>query len=751
LTYSGIRHFYSGAKAIRNVTGNSLVVSSGLRVPAAAAAAAASRVAEAERSIASIVWQHRVTVVVMLMLSLVGAAVYLKLAPRFYTSTSELTIEQVGPTVLGDAIHESERSDNYLNTQCQVIDSRSILSLALAQDEMSGLAMLRGVDDPIDFIQKNLSVEVGKKTDIINVSMDARDPVEAAKLVNAVVKAYASYEAKSQHSTSAEVLQILQKQKDQDENDLAAKTAQMTNLRKQYADAAFTNEQDNPIIQQAKALSDALSAARLETLKDKAAYDEAAAIIGNDPETNEQIEQPDTAADLAAADETQLALAKGEIFRLEQSLKDLQRTYLPGHPMIAQARSRLNQMAAVYVRAVGRRWQTAKAQEDALQATFDQQYKAAVEQAAQAADFARLVTEVNRIDRDLDVVEGRIKEVSLNEDAGALNISILEAAMPADKPSHPNKPRTWIGAVVLGLLLGGGLSVAKEKKLLVETSHEPVGQTGMPVLGVMPAMDGIATSTTRALQTHLDPVGMVAEASRSIARAVQLRSSEQATDRPGRGRSLLITSVDPLEGRTTLASNLSLAMAQSGLRVLLVDANCRAPRLHQIYKIDNGYGLYDVLAGQIGRNPAICPTVIDGVDLLPSGAAPVNAVEVLNTDSLADVLGELTDRYDQVIIDSPSLGRGVEARLLAASCDGCLLVASARPSARDHLERGKQLLQSVGAKVLGVVINEPGSGSPSRTFAADSQGLHNALPDKATAGKRGRELKPVTLSAGSEI
>lgn len=682
----------------------------------------------------------------MLMLALLGAAIYLKLAPSRYTSTSELTIEQVGPAILGDTTHDSERSDNYLNTQCQVIDSRSILSLALAQDGMGGMQMLRGLDDPIDFIQKNLSVEVGKKTDIINVSMDARDPNEAARLVNAVVKAYVAYQTKSQHSTSAEVLQILQKQKDQDENDLATKTQEMTNLRTQYADAAFTNEEDNPIIQQAKGISDALTAARLETLRTKADYDEAMAIVGNDPETTAQVEQPDTAADLAASDETQLQLAKGEIFRLEQSLKDLQRTYLPGHPMILQAKSRLDQMAAVYVRAVGRRWQTAKAHEDALQTTFDTHYKAAVEQATQAAEFARLVTEVNRIDRDLDVVEGRIKEVSLNQDAGALNISVLEMATPADKPSHPNKPRTWIAAMVLGLMLGGGLAVVKEKRLLSESPEDELTtEMGIAVLGVMPAMDGIATSTTRALQTHLDPVGMVAEAARSIARAVALRGGDQGDDRTG--RSLLICSVEPLEGRTTLASNLALAMAQSGLRVLLVDANCRAPRLHQIYKIDNGYGLYDVLAGQIGRNPAICPTVIDGVDLLPCGAMPVNAVEVLNGDSLADVLGELTDRYDQVIIDSPSLGRGVEARLLAACCDASLLVASTRPTTRDHLERGKQLLQSVGARVLGVVINEPGPTNPLRAFGMESAGLHNALP-----GKGGRQLKqPVTLSSGSEV
>jgi len=701
--------------------------------------------AEAEPAIASMVWHRRGTVFVGLVLALLIAGIYLKLAPAKYTSTSELTIEQVGPSILGETVRDSDRSDNYLNTQCQVIDSTSILSLALAQDGMSGLKLLRGVDDPIDFIQRNLNVEVGKKTDIINVSMDAHDPIEAAKLVNAVVRAYVAYQTKSKHSTSAEVLQILQKQKDQDEADLAAKTEEMTNLRKQYADAAFTNEMDNPIIQQAKALSDALSAARLETLTAKANYDEAMAVVGNDAQTMEQIQQPDSAVDLAAADETQLQLAKGEIFRLEQSLKDLQRTYLPGHPMIMQARARLDQMAAVYIRAVGRHWQTAKAHEDALQETFDQQYKSAVEQASQAADLARLTTEITRIDRDLDVIEGRIKDVSLNQDAGALNISVLETAIPADKPSHPNKPRTLIAAAVLGLLLGGGLAVAKEKQLLGGLpSEELTTDMGLPVLGVMPAMDGIATSTTRALQTHLDPVGMVAEAARSIARAVALRNVDQSEDRTG--RTLLITSFEPLEGRTTLASNLALAMAQSGLRVLLVDANCRAPRLHQIYKIDNGYGLYDVLAGQLGRSPAICPTVIDGVDLLPCGAMPVNAVEVLNSDTLTDVLGELTDRYDQVIIDSPSLGRGVEARLLAACCDASLLVASTRPTTRHHLEQSQQLLQSVGARVVGVVINEPGPTNPLKAFGMESQGLHSALP-----GKGGRQLKAVTYSSGAEV
>jgi capsular exopolysaccharide synthesis family protein len=175
------------------------------------------------------------------------------------------------------------------------------------------------------------------------------------------------------------------------------------------------------------------------------------------------------------------------------------------------------------------------------------------------------------------------------------------------------------------------------------------------------------------------------------------------------GRALLVTSMNPMEGRTTLATNLAVAMAQSGMRVLLIDGNSRSPRLHEIFNLNNDFGLFDILRGRTADHRVAHRTKVENVDVLTAGAVAGSAVELLNTELLADVLGELSDQYDRVIVDAPALGRGVEARILAANCAAAILVTAARPTVRRQIGFGLGMLRSVGANVLGLVINEPSS------------------------------------------
>ncbi len=217
-------------------------------------------------------------------------------------------------------------------------------------------------------------------------------------------------------------------------------------------------------------------------------------------------------------------------------------------------------------------------------------------------------------------------------------------------------------------------------------------------------MAGTLTLAERALQTHTEPVGAVADTSRSIAKII----AESGLDEVG-GRALLITSMNPLEGRTTLATNLAVAMAQSGMRVLLVDGNGRSPRLHQIFNLNNDLGFFDILQGRRAERRVTHRTTVENVDVLTAGTVTGSTAELLNTEKLADVLGEFSDQYDRVIVDSPALGRGVEARILAANCAAVILVTTARPTVRRQVGFGLGMLRSVGANVLGLVINETSS------------------------------------------
>jgi polysaccharide biosynthesis transport protein len=695
-----------------------------------------------ERAIAGVIWERRRLVGAYVLAALFIGGIYLLIARPSYISTAEVYIDEGQRGVMGQTPGDLERSDDYLNTQCELMTSTPILTMALAEDGVKDLRTLRGVGDPIEYLRKYIDAEVGKKSDLIYVSLEAHNPYDAAKIVNAVVKAYVTDQTKTQHSTSAEALDILQKEKSRDELAIAVKNRELATLRDMYGEMAYDSSAADPFVQQEAALSNALTAARLESVNAKAAYDQAVAMIENDQQEMQAVEQPDNAADLVSASTTELEQIKANIFMLQQQLTDREHTYLPDHPLVRQARSRLDQLTVTYVRAERQRWLSSKAQEDALQAQFDQQHRLVLSQATRAADFDRVKTELSRIEKDLDVVDSRINEVSVNQDAGSLNISVSQPAEPPRKPSHPSKKVVFGGSLLIGLLLGCGMALWREKMGPgFGRTDRFVSGLAAPVLGVLPNMDGLgATLTARAMQTHLDPTGAVAEAARGIARAL----SEFGLDEES-GRTLMVAGMSPLEGRTTLAVNLALAMAQSGMRVLLVDASTRAPRLHHIFKLENPFGLFDVLSGQTADQPAINPTGIENLDVLPSGKIPEGVVELLNGETLVDVLGELSDRYDRVVIDSPALGRGVEARIFAASCAAVILVTAARPTARRQMEQGLRLLRSVGANVLGLVINEPGSIDPLMTGGESaSESLRTGI-----SRQQARTYRPI-LTAGSD-
>jgi capsular exopolysaccharide synthesis family protein len=222
----------------------------------------------------------------------------------------------------------------------------------------------------------------------------------------------------------------------------------------------------------------------------------------------------------------------------------------------------------------------------------------------------------------------------------------------------------------------------------------------IPVLGVVPHIVGTRTPSQRGMQLHLDPMSDVAEAYRTIRTGVYFGTPG------GAAKTILVTSPAPGDGKTTLASNLAVAMAQAGNRILLLDADFRKPMQHKIFNLPKGVGLSSVLAGTMTLEQAIQETVVPNLSVLPCGPIPANPSEILNSQSFADVLDQLVERYDHVILDSPPVLPVTDARILAASCDATILAIRAEKSTRKAATYARDTLTSVGARLLGVVVND---------------------------------------------
>jgi len=179
---------------------------------------------------------------------------------------------------------------------------------------------------------------------------------------------------------------------------------------------------------------------------------------------------------------------------------------------------------------------------------------------------------------------------------------------------------------------------------------------------------------------------------------------------------LLVTSPSPGDGKTTMASNLAIAIAQSGRRVLLIDADTRKPMMHKIFNLSDEVGLSSVLLGEAKLDQAIQKVAAPNLEVLPCGPLPPNPSEILNSQGFLDLVNSLCLQYDQIVIDSPPVEPVTDARILAASCDTTVLVLRAEKSTRRLSAHARDALIGVGANLLGVIVNAVPRGQGGYTY-----------------------------------
>jgi capsular exopolysaccharide synthesis family protein len=177
-------------------------------------------------------------------------------------------------------------------------------------------------------------------------------------------------------------------------------------------------------------------------------------------------------------------------------------------------------------------------------------------------------------------------------------------------------------------------------------------------------------------------------------------------------RRIVITSPGPAEGKSLTAANLSIALAQQGHRVLLIDCDLRRSRIHKMFGEPQGPGLTDVLVGQRAISDAVRVTTVPGLSILPSGTHPPNPAELLGSDSMRTLLDKLSESYDLLVIDTPPLLAASDAAIISTISDGALVVVRAGRTERTALQTAIQQLATVGARVLGTVLNDPDAEVP---------------------------------------
>ena len=280
-------------------------------------------------------------------------------------------------------------------------------------------------------------------------------------------------------------------------------------------------------------------------------------------------------------------------------------------------------------------------------------------------------------------------------------LSVIEPAVLPGSPVGPNTSLNVLVAAAIGAVLA--LAAAFVLEYMDDTIKSPddvLRLTKLSALGVISRIDKVGVPTDQLIAARLlkDPV---TEAYRV------LRTNLQFSGLKNPGGSLLITSSGPGEGKTTTASNLSVVLAQTQKRVILVDGDLRRPSVHKIFGLSNKTGLTSmVLDESLSIDDVVQSTSVSGLRVLTSGPLPPNPAEVLNSPEMARIIDRLREGADLVIFDSPPALVVTDAVILAGKLNSTLLVADAGRTRSDALRRSVETLSKVNAKMLGVVLNK---------------------------------------------
>lgn len=211
----------------------------------------------------------------------------------------------------------------------------------------------------------------------------------------------------------------------------------------------------------------------------------------------------------------------------------------------------------------------------------------------------------------------------------------------------------------------------------------------------------------RALASQVNSQGLVLDNPRSITAESYrtLRTNIQFYNVGESMQRLLVTSAGPSEGKSTTAANLAITFAQTGQRVVIVDADLRRPFLHRLFQVSNLVGLTNVMLGSASLEEALLPTTMPSLSILPTGPIPPNPAEMLGAPRMGEILDQLHEHADVVIIDTPPVLAVTDASVLASVVDGVILVTAAGMVSRELAQRAKTQLEAVKARVLGVVLN----------------------------------------------
>jgi polysaccharide biosynthesis transport protein len=653
----------------------------------------------------------------ILVVSLAVAFLYTIRQAKVYEATCSLVIESSAPQVLEgvkDVIEMAASSRDFYTTQYRIIRSREIALTVIDRLGLDSDPSYGGSADKSKPPNRQVMLErllqavkvVGvRESRIANILVRDVNPDRATRIANAFADTYIERNldfklegARSAGTWLGEQTVGLRKQLENSEMDLYRFRKERNLLDVGLDDKMGMTRQNlqslNTKITDVKARRIEIESIRKLILAAK-----------NDIGERESLPEIRDNPVVQKLRETYLDLLKTKA--------DLESHYGEKHPKMDTIQQ---QLAAVH-RDYG------KELDDVLKA-FDKRYQALVEtenalnkwmnhEKQEALELSKLETEYRPLARDAEnngkvysLINQRHKEINLTGMLRANNVRILDRATPPRFPVSPILTFNLGLATLLGLLLGLLLAfVVESLDNTVKTPEAAEALVGAPLLGVIPMLSQarqhlLADAPERDMAVFKDPTSLAAEACRSIRTNLMFISAQKEFSL------FSVTSPGPQDGKTTVAINLAVTMAQAGGRVLLIDTDMRKPRIHKSFGMKSDKGISSVMAGDLLLTDAITKSEVPNLDVLPCGPMPPNPAELLHTERFRQILAQCRSTYDRVVLDSPPIAPVTDPAIIGSVTDGVVLVLRAGHTTREAAQFARRQLGDAGARILGLVINQ---------------------------------------------
>ena len=548
----------------------------------------------------------------------------------------------------------------------------------------------------VDGFLGNLSVSPIRNSRLVNVEYLSTRPDVAATVVNTLAKQYIEQNLEYKFLSTKEASDWLGKQLADQRKKLEESEQALQRYREQ-GDAVALEDRQNIVVQRLADLNSAVTRARTMRIEKEALYQQLSTLQG----------------DRRSLDTFPAILSNTFIQQLKSQLADLQRQQVQmaerlgeKHPDMIKVASeiqstqvRLDAEINKVVQSVRNEFLAAQSQERSLASDLERQKGEALALNRTGIQYSVLSREAESNKQIYDALMQRAKETGISGELKTSNIRVVDYAEVPARPVKPNKATNLLFGLLGGLVAGIGLALVIEYlDTRIKNPDEIRHILGLPFLGLVPGLS-VAQSRMNVPSAHSVAPRDFVEAFRSI------RTNLMCLPGDAKSRALVVTSSQPGEGKTVVASNIAMSLAQTGQRVLLVDADMRKPRQHAIFKMNHDPGLSTLLSGQAKAADTVKKAPLNGLWVLPAGAHPTDPAELLGSQRFKDMLTSLADQFDWVILDSPPVLAVTDAAVIGRLTHGVVFVVGSEQVNRQTALRAIEQLATARATIVGAVLN----------------------------------------------